>query len=765
MFCFVVRYFLFFLVLVLFNTTSVFGQPKSIKGQVVDQKGNPLNGVTVILRSVDNSITGAYTDFNGRYTITLSGYSYERSTLTASMIGYAQKIIDIDLSDDVVVMDFHLDEKPIEVNSIVVNPERDKSISKLSFNQDWIFKTSKRSLFPTNPISSIKQPQVVRKGSGHSSKIRVNGTNPEYYINGINIGCDPVHYGMFSIIPSGVVDKIKFQPQGTPVEYDLPAAVDINTPRRFNEHREGAIDLSVLEAVGLYSIGNENYFILASLRKSVLDKLVKYIKIESDRHRLPPTNFQDIFISSGLKLSDRWRVMIDQYHVRDYLSYQIESTANNPVGIETVQDTKDNFISLSLESITSKTYFKLNTAIKISSEEYKANPLVGLTDAGFNVDLGANYRTFMTGFQAEWLSGRSKFTTGINTNYISRRKIDLVQNNWNFLPPDANSDNPFIYQNELNQLYGRYSAIDNELNSSGYFSIEHRIGRFILESGIRGEYYNSLKDKTVILHRSLLTVKNGKQGEIEVFFGIFAENPVKRILEPYQVIVHADKNQLKPIKTWLVSSNYRWGPLKIGLFKKTIDNLPLPSPDFRQLNQDGAVGDGFIQMQSGCQIDVYGGDFNFDLDGFPSRRCHISGYYGYSHAISTKNGIEIPYELDTPHNFSLQFDYKLSRIINLGSEFAFRSGYPFTPAYAVLGYQDDDYYTDGYYKKMLAEDNSMRFPVNAYVNFYADIKLGKFELYLSMLNITNHSNPIINTSDGFIYDAGILPGLGIRYSF
>jgi len=31
------------------------------------------------------------------------------------------------------------------------------------------------------------------------------------------------------------------------------------------------------------------------------------------------------------------------------------------------------------------------------------------------------------------------------------------------------------------------------------------------------------------------------------------------------------------------------------------------------------------------------------------------------------------------------------------------------------------------------------------------------ELFFSVANVTDYANPIISTSDGFIYDAGILP--------
>ncbi len=42
---------------------------------------------------------------------------------------------------------------------------------------------------------------------------------------------------------------------------------------------------------------------------------------------------------------------------------------------------------------------------------------------------------------------------------------------------------------------------------------------------------------------------------------------------------------------------------------------------------------------------------------------------------------------------------------------------------------------------------------------------GSSQLFPWAANLTDHGNPIINISDGFIYDAGILPSEGLRWRF
>ncbi|MCD6162985.1 MAG: TonB-dependent receptor [candidate division Zixibacteria bacterium] len=775
MFSFVVRSFLVVSFLLLYCSSSVLasqkpqtslmavGQHQSIAGTVFDENNNPLNGVSIILRSESKVIAGTFSNNQGGYILKFDDMNYKAITLTALMIGYEYKTINIDILEDNAMIDFRIKEKPVEMAGIVVKPEKDKL--NITYDKKQIVNTSKQSLFATNPISVINQPQVVREGSIHSSKIRVNGTNPKYYLNGMDIGYDPCHYGMFSIIPSGVIDKVEFQAQGTPSMYGLPSVVAMNTLKHFSNHTDGAIDMSVIEATGFLSIGSDDYYVISSLRKSLLDKLVKQLDNESERNHLPPTNFQDIFISSGVKLSDSWRLMLDQYFVRDYLAYDIKPTINNPSGIKTNQDTKKTFTGLRFERICPTAFIKLTAAFKSGSEKYKVWPSDGKTTNGLFIDLAAKNQTLLTRFKAELFTDKLNVVVGNESDYTFNRKIDLTQNNWNFQPPDASSDIPYIYQPELNQLYGEYSSSDSELNTAGYFSLKHDFSPFEIEVGLRVEYFSNLMENTATLYRNRAVYKNKRWGDIEFFYGAFAENPIKNILEPYQVMVHAGISKLKPLKTRLAKISYIKGPFKFGLFKKRITNIPYPTPDFSHVNDDNSIGDGFIEMMPNEQLVIYGGDIDFHIKGFLLSKLDFTGYYGYSHAMKAIDANEVPYELNAPHRIFMQLNYKLLKSITIGSELSLRSGYPYTPTYPASTFEDNNRCTPEYYSEMVSLENSERFPQSAVLNLHADFNINRFNIFLSILNLTNHGNALINTNDGYVYDTGILPSLGIRYGF
>lgn len=743
--------------------TSVLASQQNITGTVFDENNNPLSGVSIILRSESGVIAGTSSDSQGGYILRFDNDNYKSIALTAFMIGYEYKTIDVNLLEDSAKINLQIKERPVEMAEIIVKPEKNKL--NLSYDKKQIANSSKHSLFTTNPISIINQPQVVREGSSHSSKIRVNGTNPKYYLNGVEIGYDPCHYGMFSIIPSGVIDRVDFQAQGTPSMFGLPAVVDMNTSMHFYNHIDGAIDLSIIEVTGFLSIGSDNYYVISSLRKSVLDKLVNQLENKSNRNHLPPTNFQDVFISSGLILSDSWRLMLDQYYVRDYLAYDIQPTINNPSGINANQDTKENFASLRFEGISPTTFIKLTAALKSNSERYFAAPSDGKALNSLFIDLAARNQMVITGFKAELFSDKSNIVVGNESSYTFNRKISLTQNNWNFQPPDASSDIPFIYQPELNQIYSEYLSEDSEFNTAGYFSLKHDFSPLEIETGVRVEYFGNLKENTAALYRNRILFRNDYWGNIELFYGTFAENPIKNILEPYQVMVHADINKLKPSKTRLAKISYIKGPLKYGLFRKWITDIPYPTPDFNQVNNDNSIGNNFIEMKPNTQLDIYGSDIDFNITGFLLPKLDFKGYYGYSHAVKTIDANMVPYELNAPHRFFMQLNYKFLKSLTIGSEISMRSGYPYTPTYQTSIFQEDNRCTPEYYSKIIKLENSERFPQSVVLNLHVGLNISRFNISLSILNLTNHGNALINTNNGYIYDAGILPSLGIRYGF
>lgn len=92
-----------------------------------------------------------------------------------------------------------------------------------------------------------------------------------------------------------------------------------------------------------------------------------------------------------------------------------------------------------------------------------------------------------------------------------------------------------------------------------------------------------------------------------------------------------------------------------------------------------------------------------------------------------------------------------------------RSGYPYSPSRQVLYYSEQSNYTETYYQSMLQQENSLSFKPNGALNLYATFSLGAATLSLAVTNATNRYNPIISSPSGYVYDAGILPSVGLRW--
>ncbi len=737
----------------------------TVTGTVADISGNPIAGATVIIKSGSDIITGTASDNDGDFSLEVGRSALYSPILEISSIGYFGITMDINLTRDTIIVPVFLEKDPVRLRSLSVSPRYDRSATSVSLSKIRVENISRHSLVPTNPISAIKQPQVTRQGSSHSSKLRIYGTSPRYYINGMGIGYDPNHYGMFSIIPASAISELIFHAQGTGAEFALPAAIELNTPPRFKKEFDGEINISSVEATGLISIGTDNYFLSASVRKSVLDKLVDRLNISTDRMTIPPTNFQDIFVSSGLRLSSAVRLLVDHYQVRDFLSYTTGSTINNTGGVDTYQHTRESFISARLEAVTRRWLFRLGGAVKTSLEQYHALPNAQSSKDGMWVDLEANSRIYRLNVENRFFLGSTQLAIGGNMSYTSVRNINLSQRGWNFLPPDARSDNPYLYQEELNESYATYNGHHHELNNAGYIVFNHWRGLMEIETGLRLEYFGNLADHMELLSRNALKLHLSDNISTRLFYGTFAESPVNRILEPYQVLTYAKLSKLSPIYTRLASFQYSHGPVKIGIFRKWIKNIPVDTPDFNMVKSDGTAKAEFITMKSTGSAIFFGGDITLSIDRFILHGTDLYAYYSYSRSDKYISGLKIPYELDAAHKLFFGLDHRLSRVVLIGGELTVRSGYPYTPTRSADIYRDEDRYSYDFYIREISRENSDRFPTHAAVNLHTDFNFGNTEIFLSISNITNHDNPIINASDGYIYDAGILPTIGVKYSF
>jgi hypothetical protein len=737
---------------------------KTITGLVTYDSGEPAGGATVMAAKGNRVITGAVTSTDGRFLLKI--LFSDSLLLKISQIGFESEEKILIAIDDSITINIKLSQKAYEFGTVVVLPldkmgELGKSLASEKIDFD-----SRHSIITSNPISAIREPQTIRDGSNYSAKLRVNGTSPIYYMNGIEMGYDPNHYGMFSIVPGSVVEKVNFFPQGSGASFGSPAGIEFATKSPFGKGIGCGLDLSFIEGTGSIWYGSDRFFVLSTARKSVLDQIADKINSSSEQRTIPPTDFLDIFLSTGLKLSETQKLFFDHYSVKDYLSYTIAATGNNPYGINTLQDTGEDFYGIRYEYYRKHLQLKLGGAIKRGNETYSALSRQGLGQAAFHVDLKSRSQLNLADMEANLFFDSYELTFGNKIKYLSGRELNLSQTNWNFLPPDASSDNPFIYQRELNTLYGNYYSHDTKTNNASYVTLRKTVGGIDIESGLRSEYFGSLAQKYKTLFRISISRNVKHAGQIFISLGTYANDPENKILEPYQILVHDNISRLLPVETRLASVVCKIGPVKVDVFEKKIAHLPSIRPDLGRIGTGNKVLPGFIAMQSEGKISSRGADITIELNNILSH-FDLYTFYGYTMASKAIGNIIVPYELNSPHKYFAQVDYKLSKLMTIGGNFSIRTGYRYTEmSIADLNNTAGvNRYTVEYYNNYLKKQNAMQFPLNFSSSLYADFNMGWAKLYFSISNLTNYKNPIIRTFDGFVYDAGILPSLGFSCKF
>lgn len=282
-----------------------------------------------------------------------------------------------------------------------------------------------------------------------------------------------------------------------------------------------------------------------------------------------------------------------------------------------------------------------------------------------------------------------------------------------------------------------------------------------MESGVRAGHYGALADGEWTVFRQSVTVGLGDSRRVTVFAGTFAEDPARRVLEAYQPLVHMDYNGLEPIRTALVSAQYVQGPVTVSAYRKRITQLPVLKPDFSRVDDDGSVAEGFLRTRSTGRADFVGGDVAVAFEGLMDGKLGVDASYGYSRATKTTSGVTAAYELNAPHRLYGRARYQVSGVVKLGAELAVRSGYAYTPVPGSLDEYGADRYSEDYYRASLRAENGARFPMHATLNLSASFDFGATEVYCSVANITNRGNAIISGADGYVYDAGILPSVGL----
>ncbi len=772
-----------------------------ISGKVQSSTGAPIVGATVVLRHGASVVTGIVGDVDGNFTLTYSVKDYLTEmqsavntdssmesdklwTLRATSIGFkfwqttieSLSIIDeasaqspLRMNDALIVMQ----EEQVQVEGVTVVAEATETpvfTERLVTN---VKAMAQRGVSVSNPIEAVRAPEVSRSGSAFSSQIRFYGSSPDYSLNGASIGRDPAHYGMFSVLPSVAISEVGFSDQALSAQQTSPGQVELNTNRSFSVASSGELTLSALEAVGGYRKATGKWFVNAAVRKSVLDKLVDRIETQSDRRTIPPTNFQDVFVSAGVKLSPATSLYLDQYRAQDFLAFNSGATVNNSAGIDAFQHTRNSMYAAQLRHVTPSVILNIKASARFDNAIYRANSTDAENPAALLLDLQDNTTTLRSAADIAFSLGENQITSGVSISNWSAPQLSLSQRNWNFLPPYSTSDNPHYYQGLVNSEYGALDFSSGGTELALFTQFERSVGTWRLQGGIRAQGSNYLRSIVDLLGRFSIAHRFSNALTSQLSVGSYAEAPVSSLLDPYQVLVRKNLSSLRSVTTRIAkvavslkgSTESRYD---FALFAKSINNLPTLTPYF--VNSESAPE--ALEMRSKGIQRFYGITASYvrnaALRSIFGKRLDVKTGYAFTYSSAQTNGVTTNYSEDSPHRFEMDATYHASSSINISGLFTMRSGNRYTTPFALETLNaayNNSHIGEGFYESQLAAENSSRFPTHINVNLSVSYHAGSWTTMANIGNAFNRANPIVSANDGFVYDAGILPSLGATYSF
>ena len=277
------------------------GKERTITGQVVDAKGEPLIGVSILVKGTTD---GAITDLDGNYKIVTKS---NNPVIVYSYIGYktqeiplkGQTAINITMMDDTQVID------EVVVTALGIK----RSEKALSYNVTQVDAESALAVKDANFINSLNGKVAglninsSSSGIGGASKVVMRGSrgieqssNALYVIDGIP---------MYNLSASGGSEEM--QSQGS-----TEAIVDINP-----DDIESMSVLSGAAAAALYGSNASNGAIVITTKKGKVGRVA--LTVSSNTEMLSPfvmPQFQNRYGTSGTDAS--WGKRLNEANYRGY---------------------------------------------------------------------------------------------------------------------------------------------------------------------------------------------------------------------------------------------------------------------------------------------------------------------------------------------------------------------------------------------------------------------------------------------------------------
>ena len=652
-------------------TSAVTAQTK-IHGVVTDENGDPLPAVNVYLTK---TYEGASTNSQGRFSFSTSHNN--TTTLTATIVGYTsfKKQIDLSSNKKEINLNIKLSVEAIQLDEAIVmgssfSSETGKGIVISSFD------------VMTTPGGAADLYQSLKTMPGltqvsESAELYVRGGDPTETVTMIDQASiyHPYTYessygGLFSNLNTGAVNEMYFSSGGFSAKYGnvLSGVLDIQTKDMPTQTGFTAgLSMAAASFDGQFPVAKDKLGFRFYSQQSYT-KPIMWLNNSLDEFTATPSS-GNLTSSIIYKISKTGKLKLTGIIAEDKQGVNIDraeykGTFNG--------NSQTNFLNLQLtELMGANTLLKSSLSFSSHDNFWK----LGIIDLN-KFDRSIQFRTDIE----HTLSKDLQLLAG--AEFENRKQTyhgTIAAEDYDYRPE---AESKFLNEHIEENRIGAYA----EIKKTNLLGIENLFGI----AGIRTDNFTKLKI-TNFDERFGLGYQISDKSQVKFAFGTFHQIPDFRY--------YAEENGNPNLKSmqaihYVLSYDYELDKKKsfrIEVYHKQYDNLPL-NDDLINYNNNG------YGYATGADL-IFKGELPFNLTGWVS--------YGFINTkrkwLDYKNLTNS--DFDITNNLSLILKYNISAMWQVGVNFKYATGRPYSPIAGSTYYPEQDLYEPVY-----GEDNSARYP-------------------------------------------------------
>jgi len=718
------------------NETGV-ATGKSISGVVLDcESGEPVLLATVALKETgEMTITGS----EGWFRLHCPE-GVEVVHLFINHISYLPEV-DVELHVSVDTLSrFCLRERVYETQAVEVNATREEVGGAWDMLQIDPLTASNGAISQTDPVFSLKDEPFVTSSSDFDGRFSVHGSSPEanaFYLDGL-VFPSPYHLsGLCSIYDPSNISKFRFArfPVSASMLSSTAAVVDVETKDGSDGSEAGMVNVGVLSSAFSTQrfFSDERIFTSFMARRSYLDLILNNLAAAGNV-RIP--NFYDVQSSVVWAVDPRRYLKVGVICSGDESRMRATQFVEGEGDAETVIDWHRMIGALYMSIGTRKGEdYRSGGRLTLAWQPYSSHFSIGGSDDE-RMDWKADRLTLRWDITRKYQGG--EVSAGTYTSaFFADFDINFGRGFW---LASRNENSAIRLDNDGWVLSG--SGKRKWLYSAVYSEVRTKLAALDLRVGARLEAFGG-SGELLLTPRVGLRKMLDEKSTLELSFGVSARDPAEEIGNPEAFIA----NDVRTEKATQVSLVYRRTLFKNtnvevgGFLRRDRDLLIELEPTvFSSTGKGRGKGLEVAFERRGGKLTL-SGNYSYTVSermDLPYSTTLLPAYEGDALVGLEPVRVE-PYWYTSPYEFrhSISFEgkFRVSRSVNVGLKWRYRTGRPYTPIMDV--YERD---TGGVVASQ-GRKMSARLPAYSRIDFHVDWTGNRVGVFFEVLNLTNRVNP------------------------